>query len=198
MEAYVSKRRNAFSDGLALSAITRIATSLRQACNNPLDRVAREAMMLASTEAGMAFSNSSVTLIHGMSRPIGALFHIPHGMSNAMLAPLVTSFSIPGAVSRYATVARAAHFAPLTGTSDEDAAAMLPIGLSSLCKDLKVPLISEFGKTGISPDTFARVVPKMALDALASGSPGNNPVVPTAGQIEGLYRDIFEGKQLSM
>ena len=198
MEAFVSKRRNAFSDGLALTAINRIATSLRVACEDPNNTTARESMMLAATEAGMAFSNASVTLIHGMSRPIGALFHVPHGMSNAMLAPLVTSFSIPGAVSRYAQVARAAEFAPLTGTSDEDAAAMLPVGLYHLCKDLKVPLLSQFGREGITRERFAHVVPKMAKDALASGSPGNNPLVPTAEQIERLYQDIYAGKAPSL
>jgi alcohol dehydrogenase len=198
MEAFVSKKRNAFSDGLALTAINRIATSLRIACEEPNNVVARESMMLAATEAGMAFSNASVTLIHGMSRPIGALFHVPHGMSNAMLAPLVTSFSIPGAVSRYAQVARAAEFAPLIGTSDEDAAAALPIGLYNLCKDLKVPGISQFGKSGIAQDNFHVLVPKMARDALASGSPNNNPLVPTAEQIELLYKDIYAGKAPSL
>lgn len=194
MEAFVSKKRNSFSDGLALTAINRIATSLRIACENPQNKTARESMMLAATEAGMAFSNASVTLIHGMSRPIGALFHIPHGMSNAMLAPLVTAFSVPGAVSRYAQVARAAEFAPLTGMSDEDAAALLPMGLYNLCKDLQVPLISQFGKQGIASDNFISVIPKMANDALASGSPLNNPLVPNAAQIENLYRDIYAGK----
>jgi len=195
MEAFVSKKRNSFSDGLALTAINRIATSLQRACENPNDTQARESMMLAATEAGMAFSNASVTLIHGMSRPIGALFHVPHGMSNAMLAPTVTKFSLPGAVSRYAQVARAAEFAPLVGMSDEDAAEALPRGLHQLCKDLKVPMLSQFGKQGGIPrETFMSVVPKMANDALASGSPGNNPLVPTAPQIEALYKDIYEGK----
>jgi alcohol dehydrogenase class IV len=190
MEAFVSRKRNSFSDGLALSAINRIATSLRRACENPADIIARESMMLAATEAGMAFSNASVTLIHGMSRPIGAMFHIPHGMSNAMLAPVVTNFSLPAAVSRYAQVARAAEFAPLTCTSDEEAASTMAHGLSQLCSDLKVPLISE----KVSREKFDNLIPKMAFDALASGSPGNNPLIPTAPQIESLYRDIFSGK----
>ena len=53
--------------------------------------------MLGATQAGLAFSNSSVALVHGMSRPIGAHFHVPHGLSNAMLLPAVTRFSVPGA-----------------------------------------------------------------------------------------------------
>ena len=55
---------------------------------------AREAMMIGATQAGLAFSNSSVALVHGMSRPIGAHFHVPHGLSNAMLLPAITRFSI--------------------------------------------------------------------------------------------------------
>jgi alcohol dehydrogenase class IV len=59
-------------------------------------------MMHASTNAGITFSTSSVRIIHGMSRPIGARLHVPRGMSNAMLCPILTGFSIPGAVPRYA------------------------------------------------------------------------------------------------
>ncbi len=62
------------------------------AFNEPSNRKAREAMMVAATMAGIAFSNASVALVHGMSRPIGAFFHVPHGLSNAMLLPAVTAF----------------------------------------------------------------------------------------------------------
>jgi len=89
MEAYVSRKANAMTDPMCLSALSRIGQHLRAVCDAPEDRVRREGMMLASTEAGIAFSNSSVTLIHGMSRPLGARYHIPHGMSNAQLAPEV-------------------------------------------------------------------------------------------------------------
>ena len=80
---------------------------LQTACRDPSDRPAREALMLASTQAGIAFSNASVTLIHGMSRPIGAHFHVPHGMSNAILLPKVTEY-----VARAALTRRFAHVAP--------------------------------------------------------------------------------------
>lgn len=89
MEAFVSRKRNPFADSFALQSLQAIGSSLRTACTEPENHEARERMMLASTQAGIAFSNSSVTLIHGMSRPIGANFHVPHGLSNAMLAPLV-------------------------------------------------------------------------------------------------------------
>ena len=87
IEAYVSRRASPYTDGLAKNAMGLIARHIRTACAEPGNRAAREAMMLGATTAGMAFSNSSVALVHGMSRPIGAFFHVPHGLSNAMLLP---------------------------------------------------------------------------------------------------------------
>src|ERR1700689_4402024 len=106
LEAFVSKRANPVSDALALSAMELIGANIRTAYAEPRNAAAREAMMLGATEAGMAFSNSSVALVHGMSRPIGAHFHVPHGLSNAMLLPAITRFSIHGAEARYAQAAR--------------------------------------------------------------------------------------------
>merc|ERR1719195_254869 len=144
MEAYVSRKNNPLSDMFALQALSHIGKSLRTAYHDGQNHRARESMMLASTQAGIAFSNSSVTLIHGMSRCIGANFHVPHGLSNAMLAPLVTKFSVPGAVDRYADVARALGFCDHS-ESNEDAAASVPMGLAVLCSELKVPTLQEFG-----------------------------------------------------
>src|SRR6185312_13109587 len=103
---------------------------LRNAFSEPRNAEAREGMMLGATEAGLAFSNSSVALVHGMSRPIGAHFHVPHGLSNAMLLPAVTRFSVPGAPARYAEAARRIGFAAATD-DDERACARLIEGLES-------------------------------------------------------------------
>src|SRR5271165_1719814 len=100
IEAYVSRRASPFTDGLAKSAMRLIAEHIRTACAEPENRAAREAMMLGATTAGMAFSNASVALVHGMSRPIGAFFHVPHGLSNAMLLPEITTFSAAAALDR--------------------------------------------------------------------------------------------------
>ncbi|WP_037190221.1 iron-containing alcohol dehydrogenase, partial [Rhodococcus rhodochrous] len=107
IEAYVSRKANPFSDSLALVAIGTIGQVLRRVYADGQDAEARERMMLAATQAGIAFSNSSVALVHGMSRPIGAHFHVAHGLSNAMLFPAVTEFSVDAAESRYADCARA-------------------------------------------------------------------------------------------
>ena len=187
MEAYVSKKRNPFADSMALSALNSIGSSIRTACLEPENHEAREKMMLASTQAGISFSNSSVTLIHGMSRPIGANFHVPHGLSNAMLAPLCTRYGIEGAVDRYADVARAMGFCDV-GISDEDAADRLPESLKELNEELQVPSLREFG---VEENEFRSCKEKMAQDALASGSPNNNPVIPSAVEIEKLYDEIY-------
>jgi alcohol dehydrogenase class IV len=189
LEAYVSKRANPISDALALSAMELIGANIRTAYAEPRNAAAREAMMLGATEAGLAFSNSSVALIHGMSRPIGAHFHVPHGLSNAMLLPAITRFSIPGAEARYARAARRIGFAaPADG--DATAAAKLITGLEVLNKDLAVPTPADYG---IDEATWTGKLALMAEQALASGSPGNNPRVATAAEIIGLYREVWTG-----
>lgn len=189
LEAYVSKRANPFSDALALAAMELIGKHLRTAYAEPRNAVAREGMMLGATQAGLAFSNSSVALVHGMSRPIGAHFHVPHGLSNAMLLPAITRYSVSGAEPRYAEAARRVGFAAATD-SDAVAAAKLVTGLEAWNKELSVPTPSDFGIR--ETDWNAKMV-LMAEQALASGSPNNNPKVPDAAEIVALYREVWTG-----
>ncbi|MGK0439051.1 MAG: alcohol dehydrogenase class IV [Paracoccaceae bacterium] len=107
IEAYVSRKASPFTDAQAIQAMGLIAPNLRSVFDQPENRDAREAVMLGATLAGIAFSNASVALVHGMSRPIGAFFHVPHGLSNAMLLSAVTRYSIVGNERRYAARARA-------------------------------------------------------------------------------------------
>jgi alcohol dehydrogenase len=188
IEAFVSRQASAMTDPIALSCVGLVAQHLPAAWLEPGNRTARQAMALAACQGGMAFSNSSVALVHGMSRPIGALFHVPHGLSNAVLLPAVTRFSIPGAVTRYAVVARAMGLAT-SGDDDERAAGQLVDGLEALNERLGVPRLRECA--GVLWEVFEAALPKMAEDALASGSPQNNPVVPTAEQIIELYRQAW-------
>ncbi len=189
LEAYVSKRANPISDALALSAMELIGANIRTAYAEPRNAAAREAMMLGATQAGLAFSNSSVALVHGMSRPIGAHFHVPHGLSNAMLLPAITRFSVPGAEARYAEAARRIGFAASTD-GDAVAAAKLITGLETLNRDLSVPTPADYG---IDEASWNGKMALMAEQALASGSPNNNPRVPTAAEIVGLYREVWTG-----
>jgi len=187
IEAFVSRRAFAYTDAFALSAMPLIAQHVRTACSDPENATAREALMLAASQAGMAFSNASVALVHGMSRPIGAHFHVAHGLSNAMLLPAVTAFSVGHAPSRYAQCARVMGMA---ATADTDAAACdkLIDGLRRMNRDLNVPSPRA---NGLDHAAYHEKLPLMADQALASGSPQNNPRIPTAAEIIALYCEIW-------
>ncbi|RDB41773.1 iron-containing alcohol dehydrogenase [Halomonas sp. DQ26W] len=187
IEAYVSKKGNPYSDSQALSAIRLIGPNLRRAYHHGEDKLARESMMLGSTLAGVAFSNASVALVHGMSRPIGAHFHVPHGLSNAMLLPSVTAFSMPAAPERYADCARAIGVADEQDSVDVANRKFLD-ELEALNDELQVPTPEQFG---IERQRFFELMPNMAEQALASGSPGNNPRVPDADEIIAIYRQLW-------
>lgn len=187
MEAYVSQKANPYSDQQALAAMRLIGPNLRTVYHQPDNRAAREAMMLGATLAGLAFSSASVALVHGMSRPIGAFFHVPHGMSNAMLLPAVTEFSVVSAEARYATCARTIGVAG-HGDSDSQATEHLLNELRALNRELEVPSPGDYG---IGKDHYFEVVETMAEQALASGSPGNNPRVPDQQQIVTLYEQVW-------
>ncbi|MEL7116440.1 MAG: iron-containing alcohol dehydrogenase [Pseudomonadota bacterium] len=185
IEAFVSRRAFPYSDAFALSAMPLISTHVRRAYRDPSDGEARDALMLAAAQAGMAFSNASVALVHGMSRPIGAHFHVAHGLSNAMLLPTVTAFSVEAAPDRYAICARAMGLAD-DQSSDAAACEALIQGLRQLNADLSVPSPKDLGHQ--ADDAMLRL---MAEQALASGSPNNNPRIPTVDEIIGLYKEMW-------
>ncbi len=187
IEAYVSRRAFDYTDAFALAAMPAIARHVRTAYVQPDHSEAREALMLAASQAGMAFSNASVALVHGMSRPIGAHFHVAHGLSNAMLLPAVTAFSVDAARERYATCARVMGWAD-DGDADESACGKLVDGLCRLNDDLEVPSPSQQGH---ARDEWFGKMELMATQALASGSPQNNPRVPTAQEIVALYGQVW-------
>ena len=174
IEAYVSRRATPTTDLFALGALRQLYPNLRRAFADGADLDAREQTAIGALHAGVAFGNASVALVHGMSRPIGAYFHVPHGLANSMLLPTVTAWSIAGAPKRYADVARELGLAG----ADE-----LPEALAQLGRDLRIPPLAEV----VDAAELRRLAPRMARDAIASGSPGNNPRVPTEEEIVQLY-----------
>ena len=189
LEAYVSRRANPVSDMYAERAMRLIGPNLRAVYHEPGNLAAREAMMLGATLAGLAFSNASVALVHGMSRPIGAHFHVPHGLSNAMLLPAVTRYGLSAALPRYAQAARCMGVAG-EGDADQVAGARLLEELGALNAELHVPTPAAYG---IDAERWNGLLPVMAMQALASGSPANNPAVPEADAIIGLYQEAYGG-----
>lgn len=187
IEAYVSQKANPFSDQQALAAMKLIAPNLKAVYHDGTNKKARKAMMLGATLAGIAFSNASVALVHGMSRPIGAFFEVPHGLSNAMLLPNVTQYSLESAPERYADCAKAMGIASENDSADI-ANGKLVNWLSATCEELKVPTLKEFGA---DKNKFDEVIVLMAEQALASGSPSNNPRVPSLEDIVEIYQGLW-------
>ncbi|MFT4653747.1 MAG: alcohol dehydrogenase class IV [Patiriisocius sp.] len=188
IEAYVSKKANLYSDHQAIAAMKLIAPNLINACQQPKELCAKEAMMLGACLAGIAFSNASVALVHGMSRPLGVHFHVPHGMSNAMLLPAITEFSLISAPARYAQCAM--HMGLISSLENIEACHQALMAFLYMVNDiLKVPSMSQFG---IAKQQYLDLLDTMAEQALASGSPANNPRVPNKETIKSLYRDIYK------
>jgi alcohol dehydrogenase class IV len=185
IEAYVSALASPMTDPYALSCIRLTGANLRDAWCEPGNRRARAAMSVAACQGGIAFANSSVCLVHGMSRPLGATFGIPHGLSNAVLLPTVTEYSVDGATDRYATVARTLGVADIED-DDGEAVRKLLDGLRQLNDDLEVPRLRDL--PGVSADLFEASLSKMSDDAIASGSPARNPKIATPADVIDLYR----------
>ena len=120
VEAYTSRKAQTLSDTFAMSAVKRIFKYLPVAFKDGKNEEARVQMSVAALEAGIAFNNASVTIIHGMSRPIGALFHVAHGLSNAMLLKECLTFALEGAYDRFAELGRAVGVAS-DADSDKEA-----------------------------------------------------------------------------
>ena len=158
----------------ALGAIRQLYPFLLPAFRDGRDLDARAQTLVGALHAGIAFCNSSVALVHGMSRPIGAHFHVAHGLSNSMLLPTITAWSLEAAPDRYRDVALAMGLA-----SERD----LPAALERLSADLEIPRLGAV----VEGTKLRAAAPQMARDALASGSPQNNPRVPTAAEIVELY-----------
>ncbi len=183
IEAYVSKKATMFSDRMALDTIRLVQENIYAVDKDPKDLKAREGLMLAATLGGLAFSNASICLVHGMSRPLGSNFKVPHGLSNAMLLPTITEFSIDHAKSRYADCSRAGNFA-LPTDDDDTACEKLIKGLYKINNDFDVPSMKTFG---IDEKNFEGELENMATDAEVSGAPNLNPRVPTVKEMVDLY-----------
>ncbi|MCD7842820.1 MAG: iron-containing alcohol dehydrogenase, partial [Lachnospiraceae bacterium] len=147
----------------------------------------RTQMSIAALEAGVAFNNSSVTIIHGMSRPIGALFHVAHGISNAMLMKVCLGFALEGAYDRFGELGRLIGAAD-SSDSDEAAARKFLESVINLTKELQIPTLEEYG---IQKEEFFRVIDKMAQDAMDSGSPGNTRREVSIEDVKALYRALW-------
>lgn len=188
IEAYTSRKALPVTDTLAVSAVKRIMKYLPAAYKDGSDEKARYEMSVASYEAGICINNSTVTLVHGMSRPIGALFHVAHGISNAMLLTKCLAFALDGAYEKFANLGR--EIGAATAEDDDKTASEKFIeALNEICKICEIPTLLEYG---IPKDDFLAHMEKMAHDALTSGSPGNTMKPISEQDIIEIYKKLWE------
>ena len=191
IEAFVSVKSYSVPDDFARNAIRRIERSFTRSWANGDDLDARLDMLIGQLQAGMAFTNSSVALVHGMARPLGAQLHLPHGLANALLLPYVVEFSAMAAPEKYAEIARLFGEAD-EGTPDRRAADQASTAIMNLCEDVALTsYLEEFGDVP-AREEYLDIVPKMAQDAIDSGSPDNNPRKPTKAEIERLFVQLYD------
>lgn len=165
IEAYASKspNNNPLSQMLAREALKLLGAHIETAVREPGNRAARQAMLLGSTLAGMAFANSPVAAVHALAYPIGGMFHIPHGLSNALVLPHVLSFNVAdeenGSWRRYAELAPLA-FSNLAGSPSRGLAEDFIAALAALSARLDLP--TRLRDCGIGEEALA----VMAADAM--------------------------------
>ena len=159
IEAFTSKRlKNAFSDGMAREALRLLSQNIGAATRNGSDVDARENMLLGACLAGMAFANAPVAGVHALAYPIGARFHVPHGLSNALMLAPVMRFCFEAALPLYAELAPVVR-PGVSGTERERALALTGY-LASLSGELGLP--QRLSQVGIgAPD-----LPRLAEDAM--------------------------------
>lgn len=187
MESYTSVQASPFSELFSVAAMKRIGKYLRRAVLNGHDMEARSEMLLASFLAGQGLALAGVTACHALSYPLGGMFHVSHGLSNALLLPYVARYNALAAPEKFAKVTEF-----LGGSTDSmtlrDAALSAAGLLDQMIDDIGVPhKMSELGKN-IKPENF----PEMAQKAMAVSRPmANNPRPMDQKNCIALYKEAF-------
>ncbi|MSS19316.1 iron-containing alcohol dehydrogenase [Pseudoramibacter porci] len=186
VEAYVCKAANPLTDGIALSAIRLISDNIIKAVETH-DPEALDAMMAASTMAGMAFGNADVASVHSISEALGGYYDIPHGVANAMFLAPVSRYSVKGAADRYADVARAMG----AGSTRDSAEALAIAGIdrmAELAEKLNIPKFSDIDK--VNPKDF----PRLAKTAAHADETADNPVMMNETDFVDVMTAVYEGR----
>ncbi|KKK38461.1 alcohol dehydrogenase [Mesobacillus campisalis] len=185
IEAYISVNASPITDALALGAMKMIAKFLPKAYANPGHMEARENMATASLMAGMAFGNAGVGAVHALAYPLGGRYHIPHGVSNALLLPYVMEWNKIACLEKFRDIADALG-QNTSGMSNPEAAAAAVEAMRSLCETVHIPK----GLRSFSiPESD---IPSMAEDASRiTRLLKNNPRVLSLDDIEKIYQTAY-------
>lgn len=187
VESYTCRKATPVTDLYCIDAVKRIMKWLPVAAKDGTDKEARENMAIAAYEAGVAINTSPTTIVHGMSRPIGAQFHVPHGISNAMLMVECLRFVLEGCYEKFGRLGVEIGVAKADEAPKVQAEKFLA-ALEDFTKELKIPTLREYG---LDLEKFAAVEDKMAGDAVASGSPANCWKVASKEEIIGIYEALI-------
>jgi alcohol dehydrogenase len=187
IEAYVSPKAQPMTNTLALSAIELLSKFLPRAWSNPQDLEARTKTLFGSLQAGIAFTNSSIGLVHGMARPLGIYFHLSHGLTNACLLGVVMEFCLQGNPDLYATIARAMGV-NTSNLSPLKAAEAGTEKVKELVRKLEVPTLSGLG---VDVPRLQEYALEMADDAISTGAAANSPRIAKPEEIVKLYMEAY-------
>jgi alcohol dehydrogenase len=185
IECYISKKANPFSDTFALKAITLISRSIRTAYNDGHDLAAREDMLLGALFGGISIATSSTTAVHALSYPLGGKYHIPHGLSNAILLPDVMKFNLDVCEEKFKDIAVAMGL-DVAGCTTKEAAEKMIDNLYSMIEDLHVTC-----------DLQAKGINEAALDDMIEAAAkvtrllNNNPKIVTKADMRAIYKKIL-------
>lgn len=188
IEAYTSKQAQPLTDALAVSAVKRIFSYLPAAYRDGKNRKAREEMAAAALEAGICINNSSVTIVHGMSRPIGRCFMCRTACPTPCCWKSACSLRCRAAMSGLVRWDVPIGAAP-ADSSDAAAADALLAAVKQLCRTCEVPSRNSTASPG---QHFSMSSKRMSADAIASGSPGNTRRAVSAADCAAIYRSLWE------
>ena len=180
LEAYLSTAASPFSDSMAEKALELIGKNIRRYVAKRTDEEAAFAMLTGSLFAGIAFSWARLGNVHAMSHPVSAMFHVPHGVANAILLPVIADYNALADQGRYYKIYSYISWKKVR--EEEFEPQMLVQELRELNKELGIP--ASLSEVGVTEDKIER----MAADAMKSGNIAVNPRSSTQKDIEMLYR----------
>lgn len=185
IECYISKKANPLSDTFALKAVTLISRSIRTAYKDGGNLAAREDMLLGSMFGGISIATSSTTAVHALSYPLGGKYHIPHGLSNAILLAEVMKFNLDVCEDKFRDIAMAMGI-EVTGCTTREAAEKMIDNLYSMIKDLEIKC-----------DLRAKGINEEALDDMIEAAAkvtrllNNNPKIVTKDDMREIYKKLL-------
>ncbi|WP_424767247.1 iron-containing alcohol dehydrogenase [Paenibacillus sp. sgz302251] len=190
LEAYVSTMHNPFTDPLALQSIKMTVDNIEKSYAG--DKKARGEMHIAQSIAGIAFSNGFLGIVHSLAHKSGAIFHIPHGLANALYLPYVIDFNKKADGSRFADIAR---FLGLSGSTEDELIDSLTSLIRRLNQAMDIPLTLK--DYGINESEFEKHLDKMAAGAVEDPCTPANPREVSVEQMKQIYIAAFKGEKIT-